>query len=124
MNLLLVDDDQDLTILLKMKLEDQGHQVDTAFNGLDGKGLGLKNQYDVIILDLMLPGMNGHQICKELRINRVKSPVMIITALDSKDEREAGVSAGANDFMVKPFRFEDFYIKVVMLDSAHRATSV
>jgi two-component system, OmpR family, copper resistance phosphate regulon response regulator CusR len=121
MNLLLVDDDQELTILLKIELEDLGHHVDTAFNGFDGKSLGLKNHYDVIILDLMLPGMNGHLICKELRNSKVDTPVMIISALDSPDERKAGASEGANDFMAKPFRFEEFYKQIVKLDKGHRS---
>jgi DNA-binding response OmpR family regulator len=121
MNLLLVDDDQELTFLLKMELEDLGHHVDTAFNGFDGKTLGLKNHYDVIILDLMLPGMNGHHICKELRKCKVETPVMIISALDSPDEREVGASEGANNFMAKPFRFESFYKQIVMLYRDHRA---
>jgi DNA-binding response OmpR family regulator len=121
MNLLLVDDDQDLTILLKMELEELGHHVDTAFNGYDGRGLGLKNHYDVIVLDLMLPGMNGHRLCEELRKNKIMTPVMIITALDSRDEIEAGILAGANSFMAKPFRFEDFYNKVLVLDRSYKA---
>lgn len=123
MNLLLVDDDQELTILLKMELEDLGHSVDTAFSGFEGRGLVLKNHYDVIILDLMLPGMNGHKICKELRKNSIDSPVIMISSLDSKDERQAGLSAGANEFMAKPFRFEDFYNKIIRLDRDHKATS-
>jgi DNA-binding response OmpR family regulator len=123
MNLLLVDDDQELTILLKMELEDLGHSVDTAFSGFEGRGLVLKNHYDVIILDLMLPGMNGHKICKELRKNSIDSPVIMISSLDSQDERQAGLSAGANEFMAKPFRFEDFYNKIIRLDRDHKATS-
>jgi len=67
MNFLVVDDDQGLALLLKMELEDQGHKVDTASNGFDGKSLSLKKWYDLIILDLMLPGMNGRQVCQELK---------------------------------------------------------
>jgi len=106
-----------------MELEDLGHHVDTAFNGIDGRGFGLKNQYDVIILDLMLPGMNGHDICQELRKNNIDTPVIMISALDSRDESKAGLSVGANEFMIKPFRFEDFYNKIIMLVRDHRANS-
>jgi len=104
-----------------MELEDQGHHVDTAFNGFEGKGLGLDNAYDVIILDLMVPGMNGRQVCRELRKNRISAPVMIMSALDSPDEREACISTGANAFMTKPFRFDDFYRNILNLDRDYRA---
>lgn len=116
MELLLVDDDQGLALLLKMQLEDQGDHVDMALNGLDGKSLGLKKHYDVIILDLMLPGINGRQVCQELRMNNIGTPVLIMSALDSTDEKEACLSAGASDFLTKPFLFEDFYHKILIIN--------
>jgi DNA-binding response OmpR family regulator len=122
MNLLIVDDDQGLIQLLKMELEDQGHHVDTAFNGFEGKGTGLGNSYDVIILDLMLPGMNGRQVCQELRKNRVVTPVIIMSALDSEDEREACISTGASAFIAKPFRFEELYQKILNLHREYRTS--
>lgn len=120
MKFLIVDDDQGLALLLKMELEDQGHQVDTASNGFDGKSLSMNKRYDLIILDLMLPGMNGRQICQELRKHHHPTPVMIMSALDSTDEKEACLSAGANDFMTKPFLFEEFYHKVLLLVTGSR----
>ena len=120
MNLLIVDDDQGFAFLLKMELEDQGHRVDTASNGFDGRDLSQKISYDIIILDLMLPGMNGRQVCRELRKKKKGTPVMIMSALDSPDEREACISAGASDFMAKPFLFDDFYHKILLIDRNHR----
>ncbi|MGW8317263.1 MAG: response regulator transcription factor [Bacteroidales bacterium] len=120
MNLLIVDDDQGLALLLKMELEDQGHRVDTASNGFDGRDLSQKNRYDIIILDLMLPGMNGRQVCQDLRKNHISTPVMIMSALDSPDEKKACISAGASDFMAKPFLFEDFYHTILRLDRGYR----
>jgi DNA-binding response OmpR family regulator len=112
MELLLVDDDQGLAFLLKTELEDQGNHVDTAFNGWDGASLGMKNSYDVIILDLMIPGINGRQVCRKLRKHNISTPVLIMSALDSSDEKEACLSAGARDFLAKPFLFDDLYHKV------------
>jgi DNA-binding response OmpR family regulator len=120
MYLLLVDDDQEFTSLLKMELEDQGYQLDVAFNGFDGSSLALKNPYDVIILDLMLPGMNGLHICRKLRKHRVQVPVLMISSLDSREEENAGISAGADAFLGKPFRFEELQHKIIMLDRKHK----
>jgi len=123
MILLLVDEVQELTKILIMEMEDKSNNVDIALDGHDGRNLGLKNQFDVIIPDLMLPGLNGHQICKELRNQHVGTPVFIISALDSQDEKEAGIFAGANDFLAKSFRFEDFCNGLVLLERDHRASS-
>ena len=115
MKLLLVDDDQGLAFLLKMELEDQGNYVDTASNGWDASRLGLRNHYDVIILDLMIPGMNGRQVCRELKKHRIGTPVLIMSALDSQDEIDACMSAGARDFMQKPFLFDDLYHRILQI---------
>ena len=122
MELLLVEDDQGFAFLLKMELEDQGHHVDTASNGLDAKSLGLRNHYDIIILDLMLPGMNGRQICRVLKKNHIDTPVLMMSALDSPDEIEACMNVGASDFLEKPFLFEDLYHKLLLIDKNNRKT--
>jgi len=122
MYLLLVDDDVGFTSLFRMELEDQGHRTDIAFNGFDGSSLALKNKYDVIILDLMLPGMNGLHICRKLRKHGVETPVLLISSLDSREEEKAGISAGADAFLGKPFTFEELYRKIIMLDRKHRET--
>jgi DNA-binding response OmpR family regulator len=122
MNLLIVDDDQGLALLLKMELEDEGHIVDVASDGFEGKELSLKNRYDVIILDLMIPGMNGRQVCQDLRKCKNDTPVMIVSALDSQDEKEACMSAGASEFLAKPFLFEDFYQEILRLAKDRRET--
>ena len=116
MNLLLVDDDQELTQLLQMQLEERGDDTDVAFNGIDGCQLALKNSYDVIILDLMLPGMNGRTICTKLRENRVLTPILMISSLDSMEEKRSGIAAGANEFMTKPIIFDVLYEKIILLD--------
>jgi len=120
MELLLVEDDQGFAFLLKMELEDHGHHVDMASNGFDAKSLGLRNHYDIIILDLMLPGMNGRQVCRVLKKNNIGTPILIMSALDSPDEIEACMSVGASDFLEKPFLFEDFYHKLLLMDRDNR----
>jgi DNA-binding response OmpR family regulator len=122
MELLLAEDDQGFAILLSMELEEQGNHVDMATNGLDGRSLGLRNHYDIIILDLMLPGMNGRQVCRVLKKNNISTPVLIMSALDSPDEKEACLLAGASDFIEKPFLFEDFYHKLLLIDKENRMT--
>lgn len=123
MNILLVDDDQALTQLLQMQLQGKGDDTDVAYNGYDGFQLALKNPYDVIILDLMLPGMNGRTICLKLRANKVEAPILMISSLDSPEEKHSGMKAGANDYMAKPFPFEALYEKIMLLDRLRRNTS-
>lgn len=123
MNILLVDDDQQLTTLLMMQLEGRGHRIDVAFNGYDGSSLALKNPYDVIILDLMLPGMNGRKVCTKLRENHVETPILMISSLDSPEEKHSGIMAGANDYMVKPLPFEELHEKIILLGQMRRNSS-
>ena len=122
MELLLVEDDQGFAFLLKMELEDQGHHVDMVSNGFDAKSLSLRNHYDIIIMDLMLPGMNGRQICRVLKKNHIDTPVLMMSALDSPDEIEACMKVGASDFLEKPFLFEDLYHKLLLIDKNNRKT--
>ena len=123
MKLLLVDDDQELTSLLEIELREQGHEVDTASEGITGVKLALKNSYDVIVLDLMLPGIHGHSICKTLRHNHIETPVLMISALDSVEEIETGFSSGISDYMVKPFSFEALYQKIIALNQEFKRHS-
>ena len=123
MKLLVVDDDQELAMLLKMQLEDLGNRVDTSSNGIKGFKLAVGNDYDVIVMDLMLPGMNGLQICEALRKKWVNTPVIMISALDSRDEKVKGLASGADEFLVKPFSLDDLYTRIVVLDRIHNNRS-
>ena len=122
MELLLVEDDQGFAFLLKMELEDLGHHVDMVSNGFDAKSLSLRNHYDIIIMDLILPGMNGRQICRVLKKNHIDTPVLMMSSLDSPDEKEACMNVGASDFLEKPFLFEDLYHKLLLIDKNNRKT--
>jgi len=115
MKILIIDDDKELTGLLKMGLEDFHHQVYIANDGVIGEEMAMKNEYDVIVLDVMLPGADGYMVCKTLRKNSVKVPVLMISSLDSPLEERAGFIAGADDYQIKPFEFEEFHKKIMFL---------
>lgn len=102
MKILLVDDEKNITTVLKAYLQQEGFQVTTASNGLIALTLFKENQYDLIILDLMLPGMSGTEICREIR--KVSSvPIIMLTAKVEEDDRIQGLGIGADDYITKPF---------------------
>ncbi|MGX7395068.1 response regulator transcription factor [Carnobacterium mobile] len=100
---LIVDDEQSILTLLAFNLEKEGYQVQTALDGLTGYSLALANTYDFIILDLMLPSMDGMEVCKKLRQEKNNTPIMILTAKDDELDKIIGLELGADDYMTKPF---------------------
>jgi DNA-binding response OmpR family regulator len=105
--ILLVEDNPRLSHSLRATLEDDGYAVDCAFDGLDGEEMGRMPVYDVIILDVMLPGKDGMEVCRSLRDKRVKTPILMLTARDALDDRVQGLDSGADDYLVKPFQVEE-----------------
>jgi len=103
MRLLLVEDNKRLSDSLRMTLEDDGYAVDAVYDGLDGEEMGLMDVYDIIILDIMLPGKDGIEVCRALRNKRVRTPVLMLTARDALESRVLGLDSGADDYLVKPF---------------------
>ena len=100
---LIVDDEPSIITLLAFNLEKEGYSVKTASDGLEGYELAATNQYDFIILDLMLPSMDGMDICKKLRQEKVNTPILMLTAKDDELEKIIGLELGADDYMTKPF---------------------
>ena len=100
---LLVDDEQSILTLLTFNLEKEGYQVQTALDGATGYSLALANEYDFIILDLMMPLMDGMEVCKKLRQEKNNTPIMILTAKDEELDKIIGLELGADDYMTKPF---------------------
>ncbi|MFS7208079.1 MULTISPECIES: response regulator transcription factor [Carnobacterium] len=100
---LIVDDEESILTLLAFNLEKAGYDVQTATDGLEGYELALKNKYAFIILDLMLPSMDGMEVCKKLRQEKIETPIMILTAKDDELEKIIGLELGADDYMTKPF---------------------
>lgn len=103
MRILIIEDDEQLLEALRLQLEHNGFQTDCIANGTDAVYYALQNVYDVIILDRMLPGMDGLTILKLLRENQIHTPVILATAIDSVSERIAGLDCGADDYIVKPY---------------------
>lgn len=103
MRLLLVEDEQKLSDALVTILEDNNYSIDTSYDGEDGLDMALSGTYDLIILDRMLPKKEGLQVLKHLRKKGIKTPVLLLTAKDSVEDKVDGLDAGADDYLVKPF---------------------
>ena len=112
MKLLLVDDEGKLLEALSHILKKNGYLADTAADGETGLELAMTGIYDLIILDWMMPGKDGMAILKELRRNSVNTPVLFLTARDSAEDRVAGLDAGADDYLVKPFSTEELLARL------------
>ena len=112
MKILLVDDEAELTAPLTQVLAHEGYQVEVADNGVKGKELALKNNYDLLILDWMLPKQSGVELCQELRSHSLNTPVLFLTAKDTIDDRVLGLDAGADDYLVKPFELRELLARV------------
>lgn len=112
MNLLLVEDERKLATLLKQLLEEERYSVDLAGDGERGQQLAQTARYDAIILDVMLPRKNGLEICRSLRQRQVRTPVIMLTARGQVHDRVAGLDAGADDYLPKPFAFEELLARL------------
>ena len=112
MKILLVDDETELSTPLSQILLREGYQVDIANDGAKGMNLALQNQYDLLILDWMLPHKSGIEICREVRSHSLTTPVLILTAKDTVDDRVDGLDAGADDYLVKPFELRELLARV------------
>jgi len=105
MKLLLVEDDRKIAVGVKRGLEAEGFTVDVAFDGLDGLWLATEGTYDLIVLDIMLPGRNGYQICDDLRKANDWTPILMLTAKDGDLDEAEALDTGADDYLTKPFSF-------------------
>jgi two-component system OmpR family response regulator len=112
MKLLVVEDDRETAAYLKRALAEAGHAVDQAHDGRDGLLLAVGESYDVVVLDRMLPRLDGLAILRTLRAANVKTPVLLLTALDGIDDRVEGLEAGGDDYLVKPFAFAELLARV------------
>jgi len=101
--ILIVDDEKPITTLLKYNIENAGYETDVAYDGTEAARKGEANQYDLIVLDLMLPGMSGTEVCKHLRTNKIETPILMLTAKDEEFDKVLGLELGADDYLTKPF---------------------
>ena len=125
MRLLIVEDEPDLLASLAQALREEGYAVDTADNGDDGLFNAEGTEYDAILLDVMLPGLDGWEILKRLRKTR-KTPVLMLTARDQTRDRVKGLDAGADDYVVKPFDLEEVFarLRAIIRRSANKTTNL
>jgi DNA-binding response OmpR family regulator len=103
MRVLVIEDDQRLARALRRVLEEERYVVDEAHDGIEGEDLATEAGYDFIVLDVMLPGRDGISVCRNLRRDKVATPILMLTARDTVQDRVAGLDAGADDYLVKPF---------------------
>ena len=112
MRVLLVEDEQKISAYVKFGLEESGYAVDAVFTGLDALDWAEAAPYDLIILDIMLPIMDGLTICRELRQRGNHTPILMLTARDAVDDRVNGLDAGADDYLVKPFALKELLARL------------
>ena len=112
MRVLIVEDERKISAYVKRGLEEQGYAVDAVYTGLDGLDWAKAVAYDLILLDIMLPEMDGIAVCKELRRLGNRTPILMLTARDAIDDRVAGLDAGADDYLVKPFAIKELLARV------------
>lgn len=112
MNILIVEDEERIAELVKRGLEENGNTATIAYDGLSGKKLALQHDYDLIIADIILPKLNGIDLCKEIRLAKPELPIILLTALGTTDDKIEGFDAGADDYLVKPFDFRELLVRI------------
>jgi DNA-binding response OmpR family regulator len=112
MYILIVEDERRLAQIVRRVLQEEGHTVDLAHDGEEGLAMATDGSHDVIILDILLPEMDGIEVCRTLRRNRIDTPVLLLTALGEVDDRVRGLDAGADDYLAKPFAFQELLARI------------
>lgn len=112
MKLLVVEDEPKTLQAIQQGLEESRFDVDIAYDGLIAKRLALKNNYAAIITDVILPGLNGYELCRQLRAEGLTTPILLLTALGESEDRITGFDAGADQFLTKPFQFAELLARV------------
>lgn len=112
MKILIIEDDVKIVNFLKKGLEEESYSIDYSHNGEEGLYLASVNSYDLILLDIMLPLLNGIEVCKKLRTDGINTPVIMLTAKDSIEDTIIGLDIGANDYLAKPFSFSELLARI------------
>jgi DNA-binding response OmpR family regulator len=125
MKILIIEDDQRVAELIQRGLNEFGYQTIVAYDGLMGKKLALQNNVDLIIMDIILPKINGLDLCREIRLQLPDLPIIMLTALGTTDDKVEGFDAGADDYLVKPFEIRELIarIKAIMKRKSSNRTS-
>jgi two-component system copper resistance phosphate regulon response regulator CusR len=122
MRLLFAEDDKQLLTSISRGLREASHEVDQATTGTQALALATANEYDGIILDVLLPGKSGTEVCRAIRSRGSRVPILMLTALDAVEQRIAGLDAGADDYLTKPFDFGELLARLRALDRRHGDT--
>lgn len=112
MRILLIEDERKIASFIERGLKEEHYVVDVAYNGENGLFLAEVNTYDLILLDIMLPGKDGISVCKELRNKKINTPILMLTAKDRVGDKVSGLDSGADDYLTKPFVFEELLARV------------
>lgn len=123
MRILVVEDEHRIAGTIKKGLVQEHHTIDLAYNGNDGFDLAVTEDYDLIILDLLLPGMTGITVCQELRKNNIHTPILMLTAKAQIQDKVEGLDSGADDYLTKPFSFEELLARIRALARRPKQTS-
>jgi len=112
MRILIIEDEKKIADFIKRGIKEEGYAADVAFDGGEGYFLATTNEYDLIILDLMLPKIDGISLCRRLRAEKVATPIIMLTAKDKTEDKVRGLDSGAEDYITKPFAFEELLARV------------
>lgn len=110
--ILLIEDEVNVSAFIKRGLEEESHDVDVAYDGITGKSLAMQKEYDIIILDVILPNSNGWEVCKSIRSLQITTPILMLSALGATDDMVKGLDLGADDYMTKPFKFKELQARI------------
>ena len=113
--ILIIDDDTEIRDLLEFDISSSGYFVDTASDGYEGLTKALNNKYDLILLDVMMPKMNGFEVCKNIRQAKLNVPILMLTAKGTIDDKASGFNSGADDYLVKPFDVQEVLLRIRVL---------
>ncbi len=122
--LLIVDDDTEIRELLEFDLSHSGYAVDSASDGLEGLNKALNNTYDLVLVDVMMPKMNGYEVCEGIRKSKPTLPVLMLTAKGTIDDKTQGFECGADDYLVKPFDIQEVLLRVRALLRRNKSENV
>lgn len=115
MRVLIIEDEKHIADFIKQGLKEEGYSVDVAYDGEKGYFLAGTEEYDAIVLDLMIPKIDGITLCKKLRQDKISTPILMLTAKDSVNDKVTGLDSGADDYLTKPFAFKEFLARIRVL---------
>ncbi|WP_088843687.1 response regulator [Hymenobacter gelipurpurascens] len=119
MKILLVEDEPKLASFVRKGFENEGYEIEVAYDGRMGHSLAQQQRYELIILDVNLPYINGFELCRQIRLQDPHVPILLLTALDSLDDKVTGFEAGTDDYLVKPFEFKELLLRARVLTRRH-----